>query len=281
MNGDNAISNEEQAATDQTLPCFDGVALVSGAGSRGPGFGTGKASVVLLARLGWAVVVLDSDAARAEETAELVLGEGGRASSFVADVRDSASAGLAVEHAVSTFGKLTTLVNNVGVYKPGLVTQMTDDDLALSLDVNTKGMLYLTRAAVPAMQEAGGGAVVNISSISAHVQASPAGTVAYAASKGAMESAAKILAGELGPLGIRVNTVVPGTLNTPLLQLALSQKEIELRQSVAPLGAGGNAWDVAQAVAFLAGPWSRWISGATLPVDGGLLTVSAAMHSGA
>ncbi len=264
-----------------TLSGFDGVALISGAGSSGPGFGTGKASAVLLARLGWAVVVLDSDADRAEATAELVRSEGGRASFFVADVRDSAAAGLAVEHAVSTFGRLTTLVNNVGVYRPGLVTQMTDDDLDFTLDVNTKGMLYLTRAAVPALQEAGGGAIVNVSSISAHVHAAPAGTVAYAASKGAIEAAARVLAGELGPLGIRVNSVVPGTLNTPLLQLALSQEEIELRQKVAPLGVGGNAWDVAQAVAFLAGPWSRWISGATLPVDGGLLTVSPVLHSGA
>lgn len=257
-----------------------GVAIVTGSGSSGPGFGTGKAAALLLARGGYAVVVADGNEDRAQETVDLILSEGGRAAAHVGDVRVSSVAENTVSFAEGEFGRVTVLVNNVGVFRSGKLLEMTDDDLDLHLDVNLKGMLRFSRAVVPAMERAGGGSIINISSVAAHVGVSASGTVAYSASKGAIEAVGRVLAAELGSKKIRVNTVVPGTLNTPLLQATLTQEEIAGRQATAPLGPGGDAWDVAEAVMFFAEPRSRWISGVSLAVDGGFLSSSAAMHTG-
>lgn len=258
----------------------EGAAIVTGGGSSGPGFGTGKAIAVLLARSGRPVVVVDNSESRAQETVDLIVSEGGRATSFVGDVRDSSVARGAVAAAVENYGTLGTLVNNVGVFISGRLSEMTDEAIDLQVDVNLKGMLRFTREAAPALAANGGGSIVNIGSVSAHVNNSSSGIVAYSASKGGVESASRVLAAELGPDNIRVNTVIPGTLNTPLLQATLSQEQIIRRQSIAPLGPGGDAWDVARAVMFLAGPQSGWITGATVPVDGGFLASSAAMFTG-
>jgi NAD(P)-dependent dehydrogenase (short-subunit alcohol dehydrogenase family) len=256
------------------------VAIVTGAGSSGPGFGTGKAIAILLARAGCNVCVVDNVAERAAETVELIDKEGGNAAAFVGDISKPSECEAVVAAAVSTYGRLTTLVNNVGVFMSADLSELDFGDLDRTLDVNLKAMIYFAKYSLPHLRAAGHGCIINISSISAHRGVTANGSVAYAASKGGIESMTKALAVELAGYRIRVNAVVPGTLRTPLLTHTLSESEIDDRQKLAPLGIGGDAWDVAAATLFLVSSNAKWITGVSLPVDGGMLATTPLASAG-
>ncbi len=245
----------------------DRIAIVTGAGSSGPGVGTGKAISVLFAREGARLLLVDADAGRARETLELVRKEGAAAEIAVADLGNEAGCAAAVAAAVEHFGRLDVLVNNVGILGGGPITELSEADWHRVLDVNLGSAVWMTKHAIPAMEKAGGGSILNISSIAA-VRGS--GSVPYAASKAGVEGLTRDVAVTHGPRGIRVNCILPGHIYTPMVA-QMSDEDRELRRRIGVLGTEGTAWDVAWAAVFLASEESRWISGVSLPVDAGNL----------
>jgi len=250
------------------------VAIVTGAGSSGPGVGMGKAISVLLAREGARVVLMDSRASAAGETLKLIRGEGGEASVFEGDVTRSADCKAVVDETVARYGKLDTLVNNVAVTSASDITQVEEADIDRLLNVNLKSVLLMTKYAVPAIAAGGGGSITNIGSVSALRHTS--GQSVYTASKGGVVSLTSMWAVELGPRKIRVNCVCPGTIYTPIAVGLFGMKDGVRwhRANLPPLAAEGNAWDIGWATLFLACDEARWISGVTLPVDGGFVSAT-------
>jgi NAD(P)-dependent dehydrogenase (short-subunit alcohol dehydrogenase family) len=246
------------------------VAIVTGAGSSGPGFGTGKAISVLFAREGAKVVLVDAVAERAEETRAIIERAGGTAVVVRGNVIQRSDCELAVNRAIECFGKLDILVNNAGINRPSTLLELREGDWDDVLGVNLKAMLLMSQQAVRNIAAEGGGAIVNISSISA---AKPSGgSHPYSASKGGVEALTRSLAVECGPFGIRVNAVAPGQIYTPMV----ASTNRTLCRATNLLGKEGDAWDVAYAVLFLAGDEARWISGQVLTVDGGYTTAPTA-----
>jgi len=246
------------------------VAIVTGAGSSGPGVGTGKAMSVLFARDGCKVLLADADQARAEETAATIREEGGVASVFQADITSSDDCRRMVDAAVERYGSLTVLVNNVGILAPGNVVTVEEDDWDRVLEVNLKGMVLTSKYAVPRMIEAGGGSIINMSSLLGLRAGSVFESVPYSASKGGVIALTTSMAAGHGRDNVRVNAIAPGYLYTPMVS-GMSDEDRDLRRRAAPLGTEGTAWDVASAALFLASDEARWITGVVLPVDAGLI----------
>ena len=253
------------------------MALVTGAGSTpGPGMGTGRATAILLAREGARVLVVDRYPERAEETRELIGDEGGSAEVFAGDCTEASVCQAMVAAALDAFGTLDILVNNIGSPALGTVVDTTEAEWDRSLAINLKTAFLASKHALPVMIEKGSGAVVNVASISA-VRGD--GTVAYSAAKGAMIALTIDMAYSHGRQGVRVNAVAPGHLATPML-LAMSGEGAggelagRLREEAGMLGTEGTGWDVARAAVFLASDDARWITGAVLPVDSGVSSVT-------
>jgi NAD(P)-dependent dehydrogenase (short-subunit alcohol dehydrogenase family) len=263
------------------------VAVVTGAGQiEGPGIGTGKATARLLARHGARVVLADIFPERSEETRKEIESAGGTAIAVAGDVTKAADAERFTRVALDTYGRLDILVNNVGVSIPGSVVTTDEPTWDQMLDVNLKSVYLCSRYAVPAMAGTGGGAIVNISSIGA---LRAIGFAAYSAAKGGMISLSQEMAAAHGPQGIRVNVVVPGSIQTPRAGHAANKlgddiEEVKRRSAaVIPLGrtTAGTGWDIAYAALFLASDESSWITGQVLSADGGAsVTVPAVALGG-
>ena len=254
------------------------VAIVTGAGSSGPGIGNGKATAVLFAREGAKVLLVDAVVDRAEETLSLIVEGGGVASVFEADVATAVDCRRMVEAAVERYGRLDILDNNVGITRHGTVLDIGEEDWNHVMAVNVKSMALASRYAIPRMTETGGGSIINISSIAglrAH------GNTLYSASKAAVIGLTISMAADHGRDNIRVNCIAPGLVYTPM---AAAVTDIdgairEQRSKMAPLGTEGTAWDVASAAVYLASDEARWVTGIVLPVDGGLLALTPATYS--
>lgn len=251
------------------------VAIVTGAGSSGDGFGTGKAMAVLFARGGARVLLVDTVPERAQETLITIQDEGGEASVFEGDVSSATDCQRMVEAARDRYGALHILVNNVGILAPGTVVDVTEEDWDRVFTVNLKSMMLTSKHAIPAMIEAGGGSIINISSTEGLRGQDWLPVIAYSASKGGVIALTTSMAVQHGRDNIRVNCVAPGMIYTPLIAPHLSEEVRDLRRRGAPLGTEGNAWDVAWAALFLASEEARWVNGIVLPVDGGLLATQA------
>lgn len=251
------------------------VAIVTGAGSRGPGVGTGKAASILLAREGAKVLLVDRVAAQAEETLDTIRAENGEASVFECDITSSESCRAMVEAATERYGGLHILMNNVGIPSRGTVVDVSEEEWDKVHEVNLKSVMLVSKHAIPRMKASGGGSIINISSVDA-LRTAGLGGIAYAASKGGMIAMTTTMAVQHGRDNIRVNCIAPGLLYTPLVAGSpLVNDEVrELRRQAAPLGTEGTAWDVAWATVFLASDESRWITGVVLPVDAGLITTT-------
>lgn len=256
------------------------VAIVTGAGSTpGPGIGTGKASAVILAREGASVLLVDLHPERAEETRKMILDEGGRAEVFGADVTRAVEAEGMVGAALDAFGTLDVLVNNIGLAALGTVVDTTEEAWDRSFDVNLRTAFLASKYSVPVMADKGGGSIVNVSSISA---LRGDGTVAYSAAKGAMIAMTVDMAYSHGRQGIRVNAIAPGHITTPMvMSVSAPGPRAEfmnrMRSEAGLLGTPGDGWDVGWAVGFLASDEARWITGAVLPVESGVLSVTPLM----
>jgi NAD(P)-dependent dehydrogenase (short-subunit alcohol dehydrogenase family) len=244
----------------------DKVAIVTGAGSRGPGIGNGKAAAILFAREGAKVLCVDAELDRAEETVKAITGEGRTALAFAADVTRAADCRSMVSHAAALWGGLDILHNNVGVESRLGIMETTEQEWDRVMAIDLKSMLLATQAAVPAMEKRGGGAVICVSSIAAmrgH------GRTAYAAAKAGVIGFVTSVAVQLGPKGIRVNGIAPGTVWTPMVE-ALGAEARQRRRRAAPLGTEGTGWDVGWGAVYLASDEARWVTGHILVIDAGL-----------
>ncbi len=244
------------------------VALVTGAAS-----GLGAESARRLAREGAAVVLTDLASDDGEALAEAISGAGGRAAFFAHDVSQEADWERVVAGAMERFGRLDVLVNNAGIAGPRLdLIAHSLEDWRRILSVNLDGVFLGLRHAGPAIAKGGGGSVINLSSVLGKV-ALP-GAAAYCASKGGVLMLTKAAALEWAPLNIRVNSIHPGFIDTPMLAEAVQQAEdpIVTRQlfvSRHPLGRLGVAREIADGVVFLASDESSFITGSELVIDGG------------
>ncbi|MCH2174039.1 SDR family oxidoreductase [Myxococcota bacterium] len=250
------------------------VAIVTGAGSSGPGVGTGKAMSILFAREGARVVLVDRDPEAAEATLADLQTEAGQGLVVQADVTRSEDCQRAAEAAMGEFGGLDILVNNVGVASGASAVEVTEEEWGNVLDVNLKSMMLMCKHTIPRMSAGGGGSIINLSSIAGLRSASPGGSVAYSASKGGVVALTTDMAAAHGRENIRINCIAPGQLHTPMVAGLLTDEFRELRAQSAPLGTEGTAWDVAWAAVFLASEESRWITGVVLPVDAGVVTTT-------
>jgi NAD(P)-dependent dehydrogenase (short-subunit alcohol dehydrogenase family) len=256
------------------------VAIVTGAGSTpGPGVATGRATAIALAREGARVLLADHLPDRAEETLGLIEKEGGTASVFAGDMTKAADCEAMVRAAVDTFGTLDVLVNNIGAAIAGTVVDTSEADWDRVLDITLRTAFLSSKYAVPVMAEKGSGAIVNIGSISGFRGGSYVG---YSAAKGGIHALTVDMAYSHGRQGVRVNAIAPGHITTPLMYSVRGHTaETDYRQQLAAaaslLGTEGNGWDVAWAAVFLASDEARWITAVTLPVDGGVMAVTALM----
>ena len=257
------------------------VAIVTGAGSSGPGVGSGKAISVLFARQGAKVLLVDNVAARAEETLAMIRkegGEAGQASVFEADITKEKQCEALVKAAVERYGKLDILVNNVGISITGTVVEMREEDWDTVLAVNLKSMMLCSKHAIPKMAENGGGAIVNIASSEGLRSGTLVPIASYNASKGGVLGLTHGMAVHHGRQGVRVNAIAPGFMTTPMVRDHLSPEKLKERREAAPIAIEGTGWDVAWAAVFLASDEARWISGVTLPVDGGMVMTTPLSH---
>ena len=242
------------------------VAIVTGAGSRGPGLGNGKAAAVLFARQGARVLCVDQALARAEETVALIRAEGGEAAALAADVTRADDCRAMVEAVVARWGGLDVLHNNVGLESRKDLLETTEEEWDRVLEVDLKSMFLATRAAVPAIIARGGGSVICVSSIAGH---RGHGRTAYAAAKAGIEGFVRSVAVQLGPQGVRINAIAPGMVWTPMVE-ALGPEARARRRKASPLGTEGTGWDVGWGAVYLASDESRWVTGQVLVIDAGL-----------
>ncbi len=256
----------------------DKVAIVVGGGARGDGIGNGRAACLLLAAEGAKVMVVDRDEALAGRTAEMIRENGGTAESHGADVTKASECDDMVQKALRLWGRVDCLDNNVGISSRRNVVDETEEDWDRVMEVNVKAMMLTSKYAIPAMAETGGGAIVNISSISA---LRPRGLTAYSTSKGAVIALSRAMAVDHAPQGIRVNCVAPGPVYTPMVfGNGMSEEARAGRRNASPLKREGEGWDIGNAVAFLLSERAKYITGQTLVVDGGCTIVGPARSYG-
>jgi NAD(P)-dependent dehydrogenase (short-subunit alcohol dehydrogenase family) len=257
-------------------------AIVTGAGSVGPGWGNGKATATLLARQGAQVFLVDINLDAANETRAIIEGEGGTCAMHRADMMVSAEVAAMAQACRARFGRIDVLVNNVGGSAPGDPVSMAEEVWDRQIDFNLKTAFLGCKHVLPVMVEQGKGAIVNISSVAGLRNDFSSGRVhvAYSASKAGVIQLSRSTAVAYAKQGIRVNTVVPGLMHTPLVEARLAKTVaggdsaalIAARHAVVPMGRMGDAWDVAHAVLFLASDEARYITGTEIIVDGGLTT---------
>src|SRR6185369_16850830 len=243
------------------------VAIVTGGGAAGDGIGNGRAAAILLSRVGAHVVVVDLDRALAERTVTMIEDGGGKAVAVQADVTKSADCAAIVKTALDRFGRLDLLDNNVGIGSRGTVVDETEESWRRVMQVNVDSMFLMAKHAIPAMRQNGGGAIVNVSSISA---LRPRGLTVYSVSKGAVIALTRAMAVDHGRENIRVNCVAPGPVYTPMVyQRGMTPTARDRRRQASALGVEGTGWDIGHAVRFMLSDHARYITGHTLVVDGG------------
>jgi NAD(P)-dependent dehydrogenase (short-subunit alcohol dehydrogenase family) len=266
-----AVDYDIPRAGDPAQRLAGRVAIITGAGSSGPLPGTGVATAALFASHGAAVGVVDISAERAANTVELIGRNGGRGTAVVADITQATECERVVHEIVQQFGHLDILVNNAAITEARGDEAAYEDAWNRVIALNLTAVMLMSRAAVPHLRAAGGGAIVNMSSI-AGMRGMGGG--AYAPAKAGVIGMTYEHAYAHGRDNIRVNCIAPGHIYTPMGNQGGPEMR-ERRRRAGLLGAEGNAWDVAWAALFLASNESRWITGVVLPVDAGTTATTA------
>jgi NAD(P)-dependent dehydrogenase (short-subunit alcohol dehydrogenase family) len=253
------------------------VAIISGAGSVGPGWGNGRATAVRFAEEGAKLFAVDRDAERLRETVERVKQAGGAIVTHLADVTRAEDVAAMVEACLAAYGRVDVLVNNVGGSAAGGPVEMSEGTWDAQIDFNLKSVFLGCKYVIPVMERQGGGAIVNIASTSG-IRFTGNPQVGYAATKAGVIQLSRVVAVQYAPKGIRVNTVVPGQLHTPMVEARLARQRaggdveelLKQRQKRIPLPVEGDGRDTANAALFLASDEARFITGTEIVVDGGM-----------
>jgi NAD(P)-dependent dehydrogenase (short-subunit alcohol dehydrogenase family) len=253
------------------------VAIITGAGCVGPGWGNGRAAAVRFAEEGAKIFAVDRNLDSVAETVERAKAVGGEITVQHCDVTDNASVAAMVAACVDRFGRIDVLVNNVGGSAAGGPVEMAEEVWDAQVDFNLKSVFLTCKHVLPVMEKQGSGAIVNLASTSG-LRWTGAAQVGYAATKAGVIQLSRVVAVQYASKGIRVNTVVPGQLHTPMVEARLAKQraggdvEALLKQRVAriPMGFMGDGRDTANAALFLASDEARFITGTEMVVDGGM-----------
>lgn len=252
------------------------VAFVTGCGSIGPGWGNGKAISVLLARQGAKLFGVDIKKEAADVTRNLIAAEGFDSEVMACNVTSASAVAEAVAACIARFGRIDILINNVGRSVPGDPVDMSETDFDEQLDINLKSAFLCCKYVMPHMERQGGGAIVNIASI-AGMRYVGKPQIGYSAGKAALMQMSKVTAVIYASKGIRLNSIAPGLMDTPLVRRLADkyaggdyERFVASRHAQVPIGRMGDAWDVAYAALYLASDEARYVTGAELVVDGGM-----------
>ncbi len=252
---------------DPLLDLSGKVAVISG-GSSGIGYGTAE----LLALKGAVSVILDIDEKKGKEAVRTISILGGKADFIKCNVTSDADCRSAIASIAKTHGRIDVLFNNAGVIRRKTVVDLEENEWDLVVDVTLKGAYLLSKYTIPVMAQNGGGSIINTGSGWGLKGGDNA--AAYCAAKGGIVNMTRAMAIDHGAQGIRVNSMSPGDIDTPLLhdeakQLGQDDKTFMEEAADRPLARVGTPLDVAKAVLFFASPMSEWVTGTNLTVDGG------------
>jgi len=253
------------------------VAIVTGAGCVGPGWGNGRATAVIFAREGAKVFAVDKNADAMNETVARAKETGGEIETHGCDATNSADVAGMVRACQARFGRIDVLVNNVGGSAAGGAVELSEEGWNAQMDYNLKTVFLGCKHVIPVMLAQGGGAIVNLASTSG-IRWTGSPQVGYAASKAGVIQFSRVTAVQYASKGIRVNTVIPGQLHTPMVEARLAKQraggdvEALLKQRLGriPIGFMGDGRDTAHAALFLASDEARFITGTEILVDGGM-----------
>lgn len=255
----------------------DRIAIVTGAGCVGPGWGNGRATAVRFAEEGARIFAVDRDLDHIAETVERVKAAGGEIEVHQCDVTVSASVAAMATACIERFGRIDVLVNNVGGSAPGGPVEMSEEVWDSQVDFNLKSVFLTLKHVLPVMERQQQGAIVNLASTSG-IRFTGAAQVGYAATKAGVIQMSRVVAVQYAGKGIRVNTVVPGQLHTPMVEARLAKQraggdvEALLKQRIKriPQGFMGDGRDTANAALYLASDEARFVTGTEIVVDGGM-----------
>lgn len=253
------------------------IAIVTGAGCVGPGWGNGRAMAVRFAQEGATVWAVDIDLDSMVETLERAGDARNAIVPVECDVTDSAAIAALVAACVERHGRIDILVNNVGTPVPGGPVRLSEADWTKQIDINLTSVFLTCKHVLPVMEAQGGGAIVNIASTSGQ-RWTGAAQVGYAAAKAGVIQFGRVVAVEYASKGIRINSVLPGQVHTPLVDAILARNQtagdidalLKRRQARIPLPFMGDGRDTANAALFLASDEARFVTGAEIVVDGGM-----------
>ncbi|MGB8036599.1 MAG: SDR family oxidoreductase [Pseudolabrys sp.] len=253
------------------------IAIVTGAGCIGPGWGNGRATAVRFAEEGAKIFAIDRNLDSVAETVERVSAAGGEIVTHQCDVTDSASVEIMVKACLDRFGRVDVLVNNVGGSAAGGPVEMSEDVWDAQVDYNLKSVFLTLKHVLPVMERQKSGAIVNIASTSG-LRWTGSAQVGYAATKAGVIQLSRVVAVQYADKGIRVNTVVPGQLHTPMVEARLAGQRaggnvealLKSRLERIPIGFMGDGRDTANAALFLVSDEARFVTGTEIVVDGGM-----------
>lgn len=253
------------------------IAIITGAGCIGPGWGNGRATAVRFAEEGAKIFAIDRNLDSVTETVERVTAADGEIVTHQCDVTNSVSVNAMVKTCLDRFGRIDVLVNNVGGSAAGGPAEMSEDVWDAQVDYNLKSVFLTLKHVLPVMEQQKSGAIVNIASTSG-LRWTGSAQVGYAATKAGVIQLSRVVAVQYADKGIRVNTVVPGQLHTPMVEARLAGQRaggdvealLKSRLERIPIGFMGDGRDTANAALFLASDEARFVTGTEIVVDGGM-----------
>jgi len=246
------------------------VAMVTGCGSSGSAVSNGRAISILLAREGAWVFGGDINLKSAQETQSLIQAEGGRCEVMATDVSDPKQVEALVQSCVATAGRIDILVNNVGVTAQGGAVDYPLEKWRRDLDINVTSMFLTCKHVLPLMEKQGGGSIINMSSVSGIRSVFNYSQLSYDTTKAAVLGFSRSIALKYAARNIRSNVVMPGLIDTPILMNDSDVGAAAEHARQCPMQRMGEAWDIAEAVLYLASDASKYVTGTQLVVDGGI-----------